>query len=87
VPTDGRVRVILGSYDGMTSPIAAPPDVTCLVVNLMRRERWTYVPPPGHDVAWIAVSDGVVRRRRSAVVLARRRNRHRDEASATSSPR
>jgi redox-sensitive bicupin YhaK (pirin superfamily) len=60
VAMDGRVRVILGSYAGMTSPIATPPDMTYLVVSLRHGERWTYVPPPGHDVAWIAVSDGVV---------------------------
>jgi redox-sensitive bicupin YhaK (pirin superfamily) len=60
VPTDGRVRVILGAYGGMTSPIAAPP-MTYLVVNLEAGERWTYQPPAGHDVAWVAVSDGVLR--------------------------
>lgn len=61
VPTDGRVRVILGAYAGMASPIAAPPGMTYLVVSLEDGERWTYVPPHGHDVAWIAVSDGAVR--------------------------
>jgi len=60
VPTDDRVRVILGAYGGMTSPIAAPP-MTYLVVSLEAGERWTYQPPAGHDVAWIAVSDGVLR--------------------------
>jgi redox-sensitive bicupin YhaK (pirin superfamily) len=61
VPTDGHVRVILGTYQGMTSPIAAPPMMTYLVVSLDDGERWTYSPPPGHDVAWIAVSDGHLR--------------------------
>jgi redox-sensitive bicupin YhaK (pirin superfamily) len=61
VPTDGRVRVILGTYDGMTSPIDAPPNITYLVVSLQDGERWTYSPAKGHDVAWVAVSEGALR--------------------------
>ncbi|NUP07844.1 MAG: pirin family protein [Polyangiaceae bacterium] len=61
VPTDGRVRVILGSYGGMTSPIAAPDMMTYLLVSLEDHERWTYTPPDGHDVAWVAVGDGALR--------------------------
>ena len=60
VPTDGRVRVILGTYEGMTSPIEAPPNLTYLVVELRDGERWTYSPPSGHDVAWVAVGDGAL---------------------------
>jgi redox-sensitive bicupin YhaK (pirin superfamily) len=51
VPADRRVRVILGTYQGMTSPIDAPADITYLVVSLKDGERWTYVPPTGHNVA------------------------------------
>jgi redox-sensitive bicupin YhaK (pirin superfamily) len=65
VPTDGRVRVILGTYDGMTSPIAAPPRMTYLVVSLKDGERWTFTPPKGHDVAWVAVGDGSLRTARA----------------------
>lgn len=57
VPERGPVRVILGEYDGMTSPIATTP-MTYLVVTLADGERWTYRPPAGHDVAWAAVTDG-----------------------------
>ncbi|MDB4952619.1 MAG: Pirin-related protein [Myxococcales bacterium] len=60
VPEQGPVRVILGEYSGMKSPIATPP-MTYLVVNLSDGERWTYQPPQGHDVAWVAVSDGTLR--------------------------
>jgi redox-sensitive bicupin YhaK (pirin superfamily) len=60
VPTKGPVRVILGSYGGMKSPIEAPP-MTYLAVSLGAGERWTYQPPRGHDVAWVAVSDGLLR--------------------------
>jgi redox-sensitive bicupin YhaK (pirin superfamily) len=61
VPTDGRVRVILGTYEGLTSPIPAPSMLTYLVVSLRDGERWIYAPPKGHDVAWAAVSDGLLR--------------------------
>jgi redox-sensitive bicupin YhaK (pirin superfamily) len=57
VPEHGPVRVILGEYGGMKSPIPTPP-MTYLVVSLKGGERWTYQPPDGHDVAWIAVADG-----------------------------
>jgi redox-sensitive bicupin YhaK (pirin superfamily) len=67
VPTDGRVRVILGTYDGMTSPIAAPPMMTYLVVSLKDGERWRFTPPKGHDGAWVAVGDGVLRTTKAAV--------------------
>ncbi|VWC36048.1 pirin family protein [Burkholderia lata] len=59
IPSAGPVRVILGTYDGMTSPIASPP-MTYLVVTLKDRERWTFHPPLGHDVAWVSVMDGVL---------------------------
>jgi redox-sensitive bicupin YhaK (pirin superfamily) len=59
VPTDGRVRVILGAYGALRSSIAAPP-MTYLVVSLKSGERWTYFPAKGHDVAWAAVNEGVL---------------------------
>jgi redox-sensitive bicupin YhaK (pirin superfamily) len=60
VPAQGPVRVILGEYAGIKSPIATPP-MTYLVVSLDDGERWTYQPPRGNDVAWVAVSDGLLR--------------------------
>ena len=60
VPEKGPVRVILGAYGNMRSPIAAPP-MTYLLVSLKDGERWTYQPAQGHDVAWVAVSDGLLR--------------------------
>jgi redox-sensitive bicupin YhaK (pirin superfamily) len=58
-PVDGRVRVILGSHGDMKSPIDAPP-MNYLVVTLKAGERWSYVPPKGHEVAWVAVHEGVL---------------------------
>lgn len=60
VPDSGPARVILGSYGGVQSPIDAPP-MTYLSVNLNDGERWTYRPPKGHTVAWVAVNEGVLR--------------------------
>lgn len=59
VPAAGPVRVILGAYDGAVSPIAAPP-MTYLSVSLRDGERWTFHPPAGHDVTWVALMDGAL---------------------------
>ncbi len=60
VPASGPARVVLGAYNGATSPIAAPP-MTYLSVSLRDGDRWTFEPPAGHDVAWVAVMNGAVR--------------------------
>lgn len=60
VPVVGPARVILGSYEGVKSPIDAPP-MTYLQVDLKPGEHWHYQPPRGHDVAWMAVAEGAVR--------------------------
>lgn len=59
VPVQGPARVVLGSYGAATSPIAAPP-MTYLSVSLRDGERWTFEPPPGHDVAWVALMNGAL---------------------------
>jgi redox-sensitive bicupin YhaK (pirin superfamily) len=60
VPVEGPARVILGTYGDARSPIEAPP-MTYLSVSLKPGERWTYQPPKGHTVAWVAVHEGVLR--------------------------
>ena len=60
VPADGPARVVLGRYRKATSRIPAPPGINYLDVRLRAGERWTYQPPPGHDVAWIALQAGAV---------------------------
>jgi len=60
IPGDGRVRVLLGTYRGMKSPIPYESPVTYLHVRLRDGELWTYQPPKGHDVAWLAVATGTV---------------------------
>jgi redox-sensitive bicupin YhaK (pirin superfamily) len=61
IPTDEHVRVLLGSYGALKSPIPYPAPVTYLHVRLGDGERWTFRPHAGHDVAWLAVSTGALR--------------------------
>lgn len=58
IPFDGPARVLLGSSGDAVSPIDAPPGVNYLVVQLKAGQRWTYQPPLGYLVGWIAVMDG-----------------------------
>jgi redox-sensitive bicupin YhaK (pirin superfamily) len=61
LPQAGPVRVLLGSHDGRSSPIAHPAPVTYLGVQLKAGESWRYEPPRGQTVAWLAVSQGRLR--------------------------
>jgi redox-sensitive bicupin YhaK (pirin superfamily) len=58
VPREGPARVLLGRYGAAQSPIPAPAPINYLAVRLKDGERWRYTPPPGHTVAWVAVSAG-----------------------------
>jgi redox-sensitive bicupin YhaK (pirin superfamily) len=60
IPGDQRVRVLLGAYEGMQSPIHYPSAVTYLHVRLRDGERWTYESAERHDVAWLAVATGTL---------------------------
>lgn len=61
VPRQGPARILLGRYGSAQSPIPAPSDMNYLAVNLQDGERWRYVPPAGHTVAWLAVNSGRLR--------------------------
>jgi redox-sensitive bicupin YhaK (pirin superfamily) len=58
VQEEGPVRVILGRHGRATSPIRAPAGINYFHVRLKDGERWRYVPPEGHMVAWLAVDKG-----------------------------
>ncbi len=60
MPTVGPACVILGSHEGVQSPVRSPAGMTYLLVTLKAGERWQYAPPPGHDVAWLAVGAGTL---------------------------
>jgi redox-sensitive bicupin YhaK (pirin superfamily) len=50
--------VIVGNYQGKQSPVPAPEGVNYLLVTLTAGERWTYHPPAGHTVGWLALAKG-----------------------------
>lgn len=58
IPQEGPARVLLGRYGAAKSPVPAPADMNYLAVSLKDGERWTYVTPAGHTVAWVAMDTG-----------------------------
>lgn len=54
----GPATVIVGNYEGKQSPVPAPGEINYLLVTLPAGERWTYQPPAGHTVGWLAVAKG-----------------------------
>ena len=60
IPITGPARIILGRYENVRSPVSAPPGINYLHVRLTRGERWRYVPPAGHVVAWLSVQRGAL---------------------------
>lgn len=57
----GPARVVLGRHQDAVSAIPAPADMNYLDVKLRNGDSWTYTPPPGHMVGWIALDQGGVR--------------------------
>jgi len=60
LPQDGPVRVLLGSYGSAVNAIETPSPINYLAVQLQAGERWSYQPPPGHTILWVAVGAGTV---------------------------
>ena len=58
VPRSGPARVVLGRHGGVESPVMAPDGIDLLHVQLADGQRWKYVPPAGHLVAWAHVNRG-----------------------------
>lgn len=54
----GPAHVIVGNYEGVQSPVPAPEGINYLLVTLRAGERWTYMPPVGHSVGWLALAKG-----------------------------
>ncbi|MFU5000378.1 pirin family protein [Pseudomonas paraeruginosa] len=57
-PQVGPARIITGLYEGAQSPVPAPQGINCLLITLRPGERWTYQPPAGHTVSWLALAKG-----------------------------
>jgi redox-sensitive bicupin YhaK (pirin superfamily) len=60
IPSAGPARVILGEHAGVRSPTPAPAGINYLLVTLKAGESWTYQPPAGHSVGWLAVARGTL---------------------------
>ena len=60
VPSIGPARLIVGTYETATSPVRAPRGINYLLVTLKPGERWSYEPPAGHTVGWVAVGKGAL---------------------------
>lgn len=58
IASTGPARVLLGSYEGVRSAIAAPSPMNFLAVTLKAGERWSYRPPQGHTVLWTSPVEG-----------------------------
>lgn len=61
IPKVGVVRVIIGEYQGVSSPLPQISPITYLHVRLENGESWTFDPPADHDVLWIAIDEGSIR--------------------------
>lgn len=60
VQRHGPARVIIGNDGDASSLIRPRAPINYLHVSLADGERWTYTPPAGHDVAWVAVASGAL---------------------------
>lgn len=60
MPQAGPAHVIIGRHDGVQSPVPAPEGINYLLVTLRAGERWTYHPPKGHIVGWLALAKGAL---------------------------
>ena len=60
IERSGPARVIIGQYEGAGSAIHTRASINYLHVQLRDGEHWTYTPPPGHDLAWIAPASGTL---------------------------
>lgn len=58
IAQDGPAHIIVGRYNDAQSPIPAPEGINYLLVTLTPGQRWTYVPPAGHTVGWLAMAEG-----------------------------
>ena len=57
----GPARVLVGIHGGVASPLNAPVSMNYLAVRLKAGESWSYQPPSGHTVGWIALATGRLR--------------------------
>jgi redox-sensitive bicupin YhaK (pirin superfamily) len=57
----GPAHLIVGHYEGVQSPVPAPEGINYLLVTVPAGQVWTYEPPMGHTVAWLALAQGTLK--------------------------
>jgi redox-sensitive bicupin YhaK (pirin superfamily) len=60
IPHAGPARVLLGSYESVSSPIPTPSNLSYLGVHLKAGQPWRFEPPAGHSIAWAAIGEGAL---------------------------
>ncbi|MEX3939937.1 pirin family protein [Paraburkholderia sp. EG287B] len=60
IPRVGPAHVVIGCYEGVSSPVPAPAGINYLLVTLRVGERWVYRPPAGHSIGWLALAKGAL---------------------------
>ena len=58
IPSEGPVRVLLGSYGQERSQIGSPSPINYFSISLSDKEHWSYQPPSDHQVAWVFAYQG-----------------------------
>jgi redox-sensitive bicupin YhaK (pirin superfamily) len=54
----GEVKVFLGSFNNVSSPITSHQDMNYYVISLERGQTWRYKPPVEHNVGFAFCFDG-----------------------------
>src|SRR6266404_7959819 len=58
IPEVGPAKVLLGSHEGASNTIVPPSPITYLAVTLKAGDSWTYTPPEGQILLWVALEKG-----------------------------
>lgn len=58
IPQVGPVKLIVGAYNGVSSPVRSFEGMNYLLVTLAPGEEWVYDTPAGHQVGWLSLSHG-----------------------------
>ncbi|TIP30060.1 MAG: pirin family protein [Mesorhizobium sp.] len=60
IPYAWPAHIIVGKYEDVRSPVPAPDGINYLLVTMRPGESWSYEPPPGHSVGWLALAKGTL---------------------------
>lgn len=60
MPYAWPAHIIVGRHENVQSPVPAPDGINYLLVTLRPGESWSYEPPAGHSVGWLALAKGAL---------------------------